>query len=97
MLPEQLAKNKTKGPRASVSAEAFGQFNKKEDFKARVVPKDQATKDAIMEKITMSFMFSGLDSNEMQVVVDAMEEKKCFKNETVIKEGDEGDCLYVVG
>jgi len=25
-----------------------------------------------------------------------MEEKKCFKKETVIKEGDEGDCLYVV-
>lgn len=42
-------------------------------------------------------MFSGLDANEMNVVVDAMEEKKCFKNEQVIKEGDEGDCLYVVG
>ena len=25
-----------------------------------------------------------------------MEEKKCFKNEVVIKEGDDGDCLYVV-
>jgi cAMP-dependent protein kinase regulator len=26
-----------------------------------------------------------------------MEEKKCFKKEVVIKEGDEGNCLYVVG
>jgi len=26
-----------------------------------------------------------------------MDEKKCFKNEVVIKEGDEGDSLYVVG
>lgn len=25
-----------------------------------------------------------------------MEEKKTFKKEVVIKEGDEGDCLYVV-
>ena len=25
-----------------------------------------------------------------------MEEKKCFKNEVVIKEGDDWDCLYVV-
>jgi cAMP-dependent protein kinase regulator len=25
-----------------------------------------------------------------------MEEKKCFKNEVVIKEGDDGDCLFVV-
>jgi len=96
-LPQDLAKKKAKGPRASVSAEAFGVHNKKEDFKARIVPKDQSAKDAIMEKIAISFMFSGLDDKEKTVVVDAMEEKKCFKNEQVIKEGDEGDCLYVVG
>ena len=97
ILPEDLAKKKAKGPRCSVSAEAFGMHNKKEDFKARIVPKDQEAKDAILEKISMSFMFSGLDEAEKQVVVDAMEEKKTFKNEAVIKEGDEGDCLYVVG
>jgi cAMP-dependent protein kinase regulator len=49
-----------------------------------------------MEKIEKSFMFSGLEESEMAIVVDAMEEKKCFKNEVVIKEGDDGDCLYVV-
>lgn len=38
--------------------------NKKEDFKARIVPKDQEAKDAILEKISMSFMFSGLDEAE---------------------------------
>lgn len=41
-------------------------------------------------------MFSGLDEKEKKIVVDAMEEKKCFKKEVVIKEGDEGDCLFVV-
>jgi cAMP-dependent protein kinase regulator len=41
-------------------------------------------------------MFSGLDEKEKMIVVDAMEEKKCFKKETVITEGEEGDCLYVV-
>lgn len=41
-------------------------------------------------------MFSGLNQEEKIIVVDAMEEKKCFKKETVIKEGEEGDCLYVV-
>jgi len=50
-----------------------------------------------MDKIEKSFMFSGLDDKEKQIVCDAMEEKKCFKNEVVIKEGDEGDSLYVVG
>jgi cAMP-dependent protein kinase regulator len=49
-----------------------------------------------MEKINISFMFSGLDESEIKFVVDAMEEKKCFKKESVIREGEEGDCLYVV-
>lgn len=64
ILPEDLVKKKAKGPRASVSAEAFGLHNKKENFKARVVPKDQSAKDAILEKISLSFMFSGLDDSE---------------------------------
>lgn len=79
-----------------MSAEAFGKFNKKEDFSARVVAKSQEATTAIYEKINKSFMFSGLDDSEKKIVVDAMEEKRCFKKEAVIVEGDEGDCLYVV-
>ena len=41
-------------------------------------------------------MFSGLDDADKRIVVDAMEEKKAFKNEAVIKEGDDGDVLFVV-
>lgn len=37
VLPEDLVKKKAKGPRASVSAEAFGLYNKKEDFKPNVI------------------------------------------------------------
>ena len=87
-MPQKLAALKKKGPRASVSAEVFGQWNKKEDFKARIIPKSQAAKDAIMDKISKSFMFSGLDAKEKNIVVDAMEEKKAEPNEAVITEGD---------
>lgn len=38
-LPEATSKNK-KGPRSSVSAEAFGLWNKKSDFKPRVIEKN---------------------------------------------------------
>lgn len=96
MLPEALAKAKAKGPRVSISAEAFGDYNKKSDFKPRVIQKSAEVKEQIMEKIEKSFMFSGLEDSEKSIVLDAMEEKKCFKNEVVIKEGDDGDCLYVV-
>lgn len=36
-----------KNARASVSAEAFGNFNKKVDFVARVIPKSDQTKEVI--------------------------------------------------
>jgi cAMP-dependent protein kinase regulator len=41
-------------------------------------------------------MFSGLDESEMTVVIDAMDEVKHKAGATVIKEGDNGDELYVV-
>merc|ERR1712166_283590 len=96
ILPEDLMKKKAKGPRASVSAEAFGAFNKKEDFKAIVVPKSETAKAAILEKVNKGFMFSGLDDKEKKIVVDAMDERSCFKGDVVIKEGDEGDVLYII-
>ena len=43
ILPQTAAQNKAKAPRASVSAEAFGNWNKKSDFKARVVEKSEET------------------------------------------------------
>jgi len=42
-------------------------------------------------------MFSGLDEPEKLIVVDAMAEHHAITGEVVIKEGDEGDSLYVVG
>ena len=45
----------------------------------------------------MAFMFSALEDSEKDIVIDAMEECKVQVQETVIKEGDQGDCLYVIG
>jgi cAMP-dependent protein kinase regulator len=70
--------------------------NKKEDFKPPVIPKSAEVKQQILDKITKSFMFSGLEESEIDIVVNAMQEKKCYKGEVVIKEGDDGDCLFVV-
>lgn len=83
-MPEDIAKARAKGPRISVSAEAFGTFNKKEAWKPRFIDKSEAVTKAIMEKIEKSFMFSGLDDKEKQVVVDAMEEKVAQPGEVVI-------------
>lgn len=41
-------------------------------------------------------MFSGLDENEMNVVIDAMDEQKVKAGVTIINEGENGDVLFVV-
>jgi len=41
-------------------------------------------------------MFNALDEKEFEIVVDSIEEVKVQPGDTVIKEGDEGDCMYVI-
>lgn len=96
-LPQVIEKKKGRGPRNSVSAEAFGVWNKKKEFTAPKIPKTAEAEKAIREKLGMAFMFSALDEKDKDLVVGAMQERNATKDEKIIVEGDEGDCLYVVG
>ena len=82
--------------RASVSAEVYGTFNQKKSFVAKVVQKSDEVKERIQKKLEQSFMFANLDDKEKCIVIDAMEEKKYTNGDIVIKQGDDGDVLYVV-
>jgi len=82
--------------RISVSAESYGKFNKKGDFKPRVIPKSENQKQRIVDRLSKAFMFSNLEKREKEITVDAMEEKKVSSGQWVIKQGDDGDNLYVV-
>ena len=94
-LPQTKAPVK-KGPRSSVSAEVFGAWNKKQEFKAPFFEKSPAVREALKKRIEQAFMFSGLNPEELSIVLDAMQNIKKKAGEQVIREGDEGDCLYVV-
>lgn len=87
---------KGRGQRSSVSAEVYGVFNKKEDFKPRVIPKNDEQKNRICSKIGQSFLFNSLEENEMNTVLGAFEEKKFSAGETVITQGEQGDVLYYI-
>lgn len=41
-------------------------------------------------------MFTALDKGEFKIVVDAIEEIKGGAGDAIIKEGDQGDCMYVL-
>ena len=74
--PVQIQKKDQKVGRTSVSAEVYGKFNKKENFKPKVVPKTQAQKEKIAMRLNQAFMFSNLDDKEKDIVINAMEEVK---------------------
>jgi cAMP-dependent protein kinase regulator len=70
-----VKKSDIKTGRKSVSAEVFGNFNKKSDFIAKVIEKSEETKSRIEKRMSQSFMFSCLEESEKITVIDAMEEK----------------------
>lgn len=46
--------------------------------------------------LRQSFLFRNLDEQDLSTVINAMQEKKIEPDTTLITEGDDGECLYVV-
>ncbi len=89
-------KEVSKKQRAGVSAEVFGQYNKKEDFVAQVITKTPETKAKLTTRLLQAFMFNALETKELNIVIDAIEEVRVAAGENVIVQGDQGDCMYVL-
>ena len=83
--------------RKSVSAEAFGSWNQRKIFIPKVFQKSSESLMSLREQLDKSFMFSSLEEHEKLIVMNAMEEVITDTKEEVIRQGDEGDCLYVIG
>lgn len=88
---------KHKGPRTSVSAEAYGAWNKKDvNFTAPKYPKSPDEVAALKDVLQKIFMFSSLQKEHIDTVVGAMQLHPAAAGDKVIEEGDEGNFLYVV-
>jgi len=97
-IPESMKKpdSQMTKARASVSAEAYGQWNQKKAFTPPVHPKSDEQKQRLMTTLNKSFMFACLESNDMTSIVLAMKEVPLATGEKVIQEGDDGDFLFVI-
>lgn len=73
-MPEYQPPVVNKRQRSSVSAEVYGQFNKKKEFTPIVNPKSDETRQHIEQRLQQAFMFSALDVAERKTVIDAMVE-----------------------
>eukprot|EP00746_Dinoflagellata_sp_MGD_P166233 gnl/MRDRNA2_/MRDRNA2_95986_c0_seq1.p1 gnl/MRDRNA2_/MRDRNA2_95986_c0~~gnl/MRDRNA2_/MRDRNA2_95986_c0_seq1.p1 ORF type:complete len:390 (-),score=140.98 gnl/MRDRNA2_/MRDRNA2_95986_c0_seq1:144-1313(-) len=95
-LPEPPPTYASKGQRSSVSAEAYGAWNKKEDFTPPVYEKTDEQKERLTKVLGKSFLFAALAKKELDIVINAMEEKKLEPGTRIIHQDGDGDCLYVV-
>lgn len=83
--------------RQSVSAEAFGEWNKRVAFEPPVYAKSQEQLEMLSGIASRSFLFSVLEAKDLQAVVLAMKGPLCHESGTqLITEGDSGDHLYVI-
>lgn len=94
-LDEKLKARKTKKKNA-ISAEAYGEYNKLEDFKPRIIEKTDEQKELIKSILCKNFMFKSLAEKNQEIVVMAMEIKNYQKEDAVIKQGDDGEELFIV-
>jgi len=97
-IPEDFQKPIAQMARArqSVSAEAYGNWNKKKEFVAPKHPKTDEQKARLNETLQKSFMFSELDKEDMETVLMAMKEATFESGKKVITEGEDGDYLFVI-
>lgn len=87
--PEGFFEQKQDRPRQSVSAEAYGAYNKMKEYTAPVYPKTPEQRARILAACQKSFMFKALDDKMLDKVISAMQEKTVPAGQTVITQGAE--------
>lgn len=90
---ELLRRIQTTGRRGTVMAKPF-QVDR--DWSPPVFKKTIADKESIKDSIVSNFLFSNLDDEALEVVVQAMEKVEFSSGDLIIKQNDEGDKFYVV-
>lgn len=61
-----------------------------------MVPKTEQTMKAIRERLQSLFMFREFSPEDMQIVIDAMTERKAKAGECMIRQGEAVYHLYIV-
>mmetsp|Transcript_12713 Transcript_12713/g.35154 ORF Transcript_12713/g.35154 Transcript_12713/m.35154 type:complete len:409 (-) Transcript_12713:85-1311(-) len=97
-IPESFKKPDSQMGRArqSVSAEAYGTWNKKQAFTAPKHAKTDDQKERLNQTLQKSFMFSELEPQDMETILMAMKEVTFDSGKKVITEGEDGDYLFVI-
>lgn len=96
MHQAQIMKHLKSGQRNSVSAEAYGDWNQLKAYTPVVVPKSEKQKEKLLEVLRSCILFATLDGGSLDIIVNAMAERRVDSGERIINEGDTGDFMFVV-
>lgn len=80
----------------SISAEAYGVYNKKSSFNPIFIEKDKITYERLRKRLSGKWLFESVQSEDKDTLVNAMREEIYHKGDVVIKQGDLGDRLFIV-
>ncbi|SPQ96369.1 Cyclic nucleotide-binding domain-containing protein [Plasmodiophora brassicae] len=95
-LPAETTPRGKARRRTAVSAEPV-HFMASADAPASIaVPKTQEQLERIDESVRNNILFSSLSADQLQMIFDAMAEKRYAAGESIIKQGEEGDYFYVL-
>jgi len=95
-MPEaQSAAPKGRRRRSAVSAESMDPTEMK-NKKKTVIEKTEEDRAIVLEKLSKCFLFSALDKDAFNSLVDAVAEKKFSAGDYVMKQGDDGDYFYII-
>jgi len=96
-IPEPPEVTRTGVARASVSAEAYGDWNKqKANFEPPVFDKTPEQADRIRGMLKKSFIFENIDDKNLEILVKAMHKVELKEGEKIITEKEDGNYLFVV-
>lgn len=84
--------------RSSVFAESLDpeKFGPDEEVASSIFPKSDEQLTRLTQMIGNMFVFRSLDKDQLRAVLDAMFERTVKVNETIIREGEDGDYFYVI-
>lgn len=95
-LEAMKSKSLNRGARQSVSAEAYGDWNKKAIFVAPVHEKSEEQIRRIQSCLQQCFLFGALDDEELNTIILALKEVIVEAGSTIITQGEDGDNMYLI-
>jgi len=88
-----------RGKRVGISSESVSTEDAKNYIKP-VYPKDNETKAQIRKTLKenekMQVLFGHLDGGPLDDVINAFQTREAKTNQELIRQGDDGDCLYII-